>query len=301
MTTAATNMQPCKFTIAGKIQDPAFHKCVTAAKYLQEQNPETVTIECLQFFETQWEEYIKRTANKLKGVFYQHSGSHLIILNDSEYIGNGEQFASYILHNFAYMDNSMSIVYERLAANTFKKMINTSKTRKYAELELSFSGITSTVYFELFNDIAPRTVANFLGLCNGHKRSDNVQVGYMGTDVHRIVKGMYIQMGKITPDKAPELGTSIYGGAFEDESFHLKHQEIGMLGMCKRNGLSHTNESQFYITMGAPLTFLDNKNVIFGRVIMGMRALKLVEKLETTNERPNEAVKITKSQPYTAA
>jgi cyclophilin family peptidyl-prolyl cis-trans isomerase len=294
-------MQPCKFTIAGKIQDPAFHKCVTAAKYLQEQNPETVTIECLQFFETQWEEYIKRTANKLKGVFYQHSGSHLIILNDSEYIGNGEQFASYILHNFAYMDNSMSIVYERLAANTFKKMINTSKTRKYAELELSFSGITSTVYFELFNDIAPRTVANFLGLCNGHKRSDNVQVGYMGTDVHRIVKGMYIQMGKITPDKAPELGTSIYGGAFEDESFHLKHQEIGMLGMCKRNGLSHTNESQFYITMGAPLTFLDNKNVIFGRVIMGMRALKLVEKLETTNERPNEAVKITKSQPYTAA
>ena len=199
------------------------------------------------------------------------------------------------------MDNSMSIVYERLAANTFKKMINTSKTRKYAELELSFSGITSTVYFELFNDIAPRTVANFLGLCNGHKRSDNVQVGYMGTDVHRIVKGMYIQMGKITPDKAPELGTSIYGGAFEDESFHLKHQEIGMLGMCKRNGLSHTNESQFYITMGAPLTFLDNKNVIFGRVIMGMRALKLVEKLETTNERPNEAVKITKSQPYTAA
>jgi len=301
MTTAATNMQPCKFTIAGKIQDPAFHKCVTAAKYLQEQNPETVTIECLQFFETQWEEYIKRTANKLKGVFYQHSGSHLIILNDSEYIGNGEQFASYILHNFAYMDNSMSIVYERLAANTFKKLINTSKTRKYAELELSFSGITSTVYFELFNDIAPRTVANFLGLCNGHKRSDNVQVGYMGTDVHRIVKGMYIQMGKITPDKAPELGTSIYGGAFEDESFHLKHQEIGMLGMCKRNGLSHTNESQFYITMGAPLTFLDNKNVIFGRVIMGMRALKLVEKLETTNERPNEAVKITKSQPYTAA
>jgi len=124
-------------------------------------------------------------------------------------------------------------------------------------------------------------------------------LSYVGTEVHRIVKGMYIQMGKITPSKAPELGTSIYGGAFEDESFQVKHHEIGMLGMCKRNGLSHTNESQFYITMGAPLTFLDNKNVIFGRVIMGMRALKLIEKLETTNERPNDAVKVAEASPYT--
>jgi len=72
-----------------------------------------------------------------------------------------------------------------------------------------------------------------------------------------------------------------------------------MLGMCKRNGLNHTNESQFYITMGAPLTFLDNKNVIFGRVIMGMRALKLIEKIETTNEKPNEPVLITSASSYT--
>ena len=197
------------------------------------------------------------------------------------------------------MDNSMSIVYERLAQNTFRKMINTSKTRKYAQLQLTFGGMNYFVYFELFNDIAPRTVANFLGLCGqGHTRSDQVNLSYVGTDVHRIVKGMYIQMGRIVPPKSPELGTSIYGGPFEDESFQIKHQEIGMLGMCKRNGLSHTNESQFYITMGAPLTFLDNKNVIFGRVIMGMRTLKLIEKLETTNEKPNEPVQVVSCGPY---
>jgi cyclophilin family peptidyl-prolyl cis-trans isomerase len=51
--------------------------------------------------------------------------------------------------------------------------------------------------------------------------------------------------------------------------------------------------------MGAPLTFLDNKNVIFGRVIMGMRALKLIEKIETTNEKPNEPVLITSASSYT--
>lgn len=50
-------------------------------------------------------------------------------------------------------------------------------------------------------------------------------------------------MGKIVPNKSPELGSNLYGGEFEDESFQVKHTDIGMLGMCKRNGLKHTNES----------------------------------------------------------
>jgi len=60
---------------------------------------------------------MRKTANKLKGIFYHHSGNHLIMLNDSEYIGNGEDFSAHILNRFAYMDNSMSLVYERLANN----------------------------------------------------------------------------------------------------------------------------------------------------------------------------------------
>ena len=55
--------------------------------------------------------------------------------------------------------------------------------------------------------------------------------------------------------------------------------------MCKRSELKHTNESQFYITTGAPLTFLDYQNVIFGRVISGMHFIKSIEKLDLVNER----------------
>lgn len=43
-------------------------------------------------------------------------------------------------------------------------------------------------------------------------------------------------MGKIKT-KDPETSTSIYGGEFADESFHVKHCEVGLLGMCKRSGL----------------------------------------------------------------
>ena len=53
------------------------------------------------------------------------------MINDFEYIGGAEEFAEYALHRFAYQDNSMSIVYGRLAFNSFKKAINESKIRKY--------------------------------------------------------------------------------------------------------------------------------------------------------------------------
>ena len=143
------------------------------------------------------------------------------MINDCEYVGGAEEFAEYALHRFAYQDNSMSIVYGRLAFNSFKKAINESKTRKYVQMSIGAanSKAPSVVHFELFHDIAPRTCANFIELCNGFNRSDGEVLSYNNTEVNRIVKGMFIQMGKITPSQNPELGTSIYGGAFEDESF----------------------------------------------------------------------------------
>jgi len=91
---------------------------------------------------------------------------------------------------------------------------------------------------------------------------------------------MFIQGGRIVGRE-----TSIFGGEFADESFQVKHTEIGLLGMCKRNGIKHTNNMQFYITTGAPLSFLDNENVVFGRVISGMHFIESIEKLETVNEK----------------
>ena len=39
-----------------------------------------------------------------------------------------------------------------------------------------------------------------------------------------------------------ENHASIYEGEFADESFHLKHTEIGLIGMTKRKAYSHSNE-----------------------------------------------------------
>lgn len=68
--------------------------------------------------------------------------------------------------------------------------------------------------------------------------------------------------------------------------------------MCKKRGYKHTAECQFYVTTAAPLSFLDNKYVVFGRVISGMRAFKMIEKLDIINERPVKTVKIVDAGDY---
>jgi hypothetical protein len=53
---------------------------------------------------------------------------------------------------------------------------------------------------------------------------------------------MYIQAGDMNKNGVKEQA-SIFEGEFPDESFHLKHTEIGLVGMCKKKGYKHTNES----------------------------------------------------------
>jgi len=80
-----------------------------------------------------------------------------------------------------------------LASEHYHETVHNSKTRKFARMSISHNGVTENVVFELFNDIAPKTCHNFIALCQGFKRkSDGEQIGYEGSEIHRIVPGMYI-------------------------------------------------------------------------------------------------------------
>lgn len=74
--------------------------------------------------------------------------------------------------------------------------------------------------------------------------------------------------------------------------------------MCKRSELKHTAESQFYVTTGSPLTFLDNEYVVFGRVIKGMDFIESIgssiDKLSTVNEKAAGSYKIVDSGVFKA-
>lgn len=143
----------------------------------------------------------------------------------------------------------------------------------------------------LFNEQAPNTVANFVGLATGEKEFTDPESGqptkrpyYNGLVFHRIIEGFMIQGG------CPEgRGTGGPGYQFEDE-FHpeLTHSKAGILSMA--NAGPNTNGSQFFITLGAT-PHLNNRHSVFGEVSEGMDVVSTIGSTPTGfQDRPSEDV-----------
>jgi peptidyl-prolyl cis-trans isomerase B (cyclophilin B) len=131
---------------------------------------------------------------------------------------------------------------------TINYPLSTNKTMKTATITTKHGDIR----LELFDDKAPKTVANFEKLA--------ASGFYDGLKFHRVIADFMIQTG------CPQgTGTGGPGYNFEDE-FHedLKHDGPGVLSMA--NAGPNTNGSQFFITHVAT-PWLDGKHSIFGRVI----------------------------------
>ena len=101
----------------------------------------------------------------------------------------------------------------------------------YATLKTSMGDIV----VQLFDDKAPKTVANFVGLASGAKEWTDPKTGekvkrplYNGTIFHRVIPGFMIQGGD-------PLGTGTGGPGyrFEDEfTPELRHDKAGILSMA---------------------------------------------------------------------
>jgi peptidyl-prolyl isomerase H (cyclophilin H) len=129
-----------------------------------------------------------------------------------------------------------------------------SKNRPHVFMDIKINEEdVGRIVFELFDDVVPYTVDNFIYMCENN---------YAGSIFHRIIKDFVIQGG----DYINGDGTgsnSIYGNRFRDESFDLKHDSKYLLSMA--NSGPDTNGCQFFITLNK-LPNLDNKHVVFGKV-----------------------------------
>jgi peptidyl-prolyl cis-trans isomerase A (cyclophilin A) len=130
----------------------------------------------------------------------------------------------------------------------------------------------------LFDQEAPKTVENFVGLAEGTKQWSDPRTNqkvqkpyYNGTIFHRVIDGFMIQGGD-------PLGQGIGGPGynFADE-FHpkLRHNKAGTLSMANRG--PNTNGGQFFITLGAT-PHLDDRHSVFGEVVEGMDVVSRIGK-----------------------
>ncbi len=130
----------------------------------------------------------------------------------------------------------------------------------FADLETSEGKLSC----KLFDDKAPKAVANFVGLARGLQSFKDPGTGkwvkraaYDGTSFHRIIKGFMSQGGDPTGQ-----GTGDPGYTFADEVWPgSAHDRPGLL--CMANKGPNTNGMQFFITDGAA-AWLDGGYTIFG-------------------------------------
>ena len=133
------------------------------------------------------------------------------------------------------------------------------------------------ITLELFDDDAPKTVANFKKLA-----ADGF---YDGLIFHRVIKDFMIQGG------CPEgTGTGGPGYQFEDE---INDHKIVRGALAMANAGPDTNGSQFFLVTTDAAPWLDGKHTVFGEVTDGMDVVDRIENVPTAgSDRPVEPVVI---------
>eukprot|EP00474_Spongospora_subterranea_P004081 CRZ04539.1 hypothetical protein [Spongospora subterranea] len=133
------------------------------------------------------------------------------------------------------------------------------------------------VLIELFADTVPRTCENFRQFCTGEFKRNSLAQGYKGAKFHRIIKDFMCQGGDFLNGDGTGC-TSIYGERFADESFGRRHDSPFLLSMA--NSGPNSNGCQFFI-LTQPSPWLDNKHVVFGKVIEGFLTVRKIEAVPT--------------------
>ena len=156
----------------------------------------------------------------------------------------------------------------------------------YADFQTSMGSFTCRLDYA----VAPKAVANFIGLATGQRSWLNLTNGvaqtnafFGGLTFHRVIADFMIQSG--SPNG---LGTDGPGYAFVDEFRDAaRFNSFGVLAMA--NSGPDSNGSQFFITV-VPTPWLNDVHTIFGRVTGGSNVVYGISRVATTNTTPKTNV-----------
>ncbi|KAK7494311.1 hypothetical protein BaRGS_00014414, partial [Batillaria attramentaria] len=142
---------------------------------------------------------------------------------------------------------------------------------------------------DLYTDERPKCSKNFLKLCK--------MKYYNFSLFHSVQQNLVAQTGD--PTATGRGGESVYGMIYGDQARYfdmevvprIKHKKRGLLSMV--NNGSGMHGSQFFITLGENLDYLDGVHTVFGEVAEGFEVLdKLNEAYCDEKHRPYRDIRI---------
>ena len=315
-----------RLLIAGCVPDYRFHKMRLVGQQIAAKNEEEIELTIDELLPIDYTEYLTSAKRDLGGAAYAHSRGAPLATLDGVYLGELPEFEAWAKDTYGVRDPRPHALHAALARAAFRKYLAKSgHSHVYIEFALTDNpsaawtaasdaigggegsssgsengdggedngrvnvnvgkdGKTYRLVFELYDAVAPKSAANFRALACG----DIEGMSYVGSLIHRIVPGGWIQGGDISDGSPGDGGVCVFGGeTFEDETFAVSHDRVGILGYA--NAGPSSNGSQFYLTL-APLPALDEQHVAFGRVVDGVEALDTLVALSTINQRPTHDV-----------
>ena len=162
-----------------------------------------------------------------------------------------------------------------------QKTEETNQSKENSTMQNPIATITmqdgGVMKLELYPDVAPNTVKNFIALANAGF--------YDGLTFHRIIAGFMIQGGDPNGTGSGGPGYSIKG-EFTSNGFKndLKHKR-GVISMA-RTMIPDSAGSQFFI-MHADYPYLDGEYAAFGMLLEGFDVLDAIATVQTNrNDAP---------------
>jgi len=139
---------------------------------------------------------------------------------------------------------------------------------------------------ELYKDMAPKTVENFLAYTKDKF--------YDGTIFHRVIPRFMLQGGGFTPDMKQKPTKA----AIKNEAGNELKNTLGTLAMARTADVDSAT-AQFFINL-KDNEFLDHKDdsfqgfgyCVFGKVIEGIKVAQKIEGVETDTKGPYEDVPV---------
>jgi cyclophilin family peptidyl-prolyl cis-trans isomerase len=147
----------------------------------------------------------------------------------------------------------------------------------------------------LFGDVMPKTVENFVALCEG---TNGGSLSYAGTTFYRVLSGLTVQGGAIGPNtKSGKTGLSSFpnGDPFEPDNYNIQHSHSDGL-VCMVRGLGGSVDSRFFIHTNADGGWANDRYAAFGMVLNEDGLDFIHKKMDKVEVKPPSNIPVTPIQ-----